>query len=626
MFYNIFIIFIFFSINCFAVDVSNLKNYQNLNKDNKILFDSEEKYHIRNLPHEEFHLPQKLALGYVKGFVWSKLELSSKKDKNIILINPKININILDVYIFEDDVLIQSHNLGNYRTISHNFIASKFSNINLDLKENKKYTIISKLQSKSPIDATWFISYNNEFITFIIYDTLFWGLLFGFILSLIIYNISVYSSLKDSKYIAYSFLGLTTLLFQFSTNGVFYQFELYSNPIIFNSVSWSLSQLSLLSILWFLMLFFNTKKMMPLIHKFIFVLFIIVSLMLFLFIYSFFNVEIINSVRTITKPLSLFILIFVFLVAIYGLKKKIEGSYYYFLGHGIFLFTIFCQQFGGIINQETNLISIYIVAIGVLFDVIFLSLALGKKLKILKQNMQTNQKLLVTQSGFSAIGRTIGNLSHQWKIPISRIGSLLTQMEATLWKSDDNLKIELNEIVISMRDSLNFMQNSISEFNNFYLNSNQKSKFNLSKEIENVLTLLSAKIMYANCTIERNLDESIELFTHKNAFVNICLIVIDNALDVIKQRKISQGKILISIVNLNNNITLTIKDNAGGINISPINNIFETFVSDKENGNGMGLAMCKILVENKLNGTITASNSEVGAIFKIDLKFTLKNS
>ena len=35
----------------------------------------------------------------------------------------------------------------------------------------------------------------------------------------------------------------------------------------------------------------------------------------------------------------------------------------------------------------------------------------------------------------------------------------------------------------------------------------------------------------------------------------------------------------------------------------------------------MGLAMCKILVENKLNGTITASNSEVGAIFKIDLKF-----
>lgn len=620
MSYNLLKIFIFFIsiyIHSFAFEVSDLKNYQNLNKEIKILLDLNETYNMRNLPHEEFYSPEKLALGYVKGSVWSKLELHSKKNKNIILINPKININILDVYVFEDDVLIQSHNLGNYRTVSQNFTASKFSNISLELKENKKYTIISKLQSKSPIDATWFISYNNEFLLFIMYDTLFGGLLFGFVLSLIIYNISVYTSLKDSKYIAYSFHGLTTLLFQFSTNGVFYQFELYSNPIIFNSISWSLSQLSLMSILWFLILFFNTKKTMPLIHKFISILLVIIFLMLVLFIYSFFNVEIINSVRTFTKPFSLFILIFAFIVAIYGLKKRIEGSFYYFLGHGIFLFTIFYQQFGGVINQETNLLSIYIVALGVLFDVTFLSLALGQRFKILKQNTEANQKLLVTQSGFSAIGRTIGNLSHQWKIPVSRMGSLLTQMEATLWKRDDKLKNELNEIIISMRESLNFMQNSISEFNNFYLNSNQKSRFNLSKEIENILNLLSAKIMYSDCSIEKNLDEKIELFALKNAFANVCLIIIDNALDIISQRKISHGKIVISISKENDKTVLTIEDNGGGIDIKPINKIFEIFISDKRNGNGMGLAMCKILVENNLEGTIDVFNNPNGTTFKI---------
>mgnify|MGYP003612256304 CR=1 FL=1 len=216
MFYNllkIVIIFIFFSLNSFAFEVTNLKNYQKLNKEIKVLFDSNDTYNIKNLPFEEFYLPEKLAFGYLKGSIWSKLELSSKKNKEILLINPKININILDVYIFEDDILIETRNLGNYRTTSQNFINSKFSNINLELKENKKYTIISKLQSKSAIDATWFISYNNDFILFIIYDTLFWGLLFGFILSLIIYNMSIYSSLKNSKYLAYSFHGLTTLLF-----------------------------------------------------------------------------------------------------------------------------------------------------------------------------------------------------------------------------------------------------------------------------------------------------------------------------------------------------------------------------------------------------------------------------
>ena len=623
MFYNllkIVTIIVFLCLNSFAFDITNLKDYQNLNKEMKILFDSDDTYNIKNLPYEEFYLPEKLAFGYVKGSVWSKVELSSKKNKKILLINPKININILDVYIFEDDTLIQSHNLGNYRTISQNFITSKFSNINLELKENKKYTIISKLQSKSLIDATWFISYDNNFISFIIYDTLFWGLLFGFVLSLIIYNMSIYSSLKDTKYLAYSFHGLTTLLFQFSTNGVFYQFELYSNPIIFNSLSWSLSQLSLLNILWFLMLFFNTKKTMPFIHKIIYILFIMIFFMLGLFIYSFFDVEIINIVRTVTKALSLFILLFVFMVAIYGLKKKIDGSFYYFLGHGIFLITLFYQQFSGIIiNEETTLLSLYIVAIGMLFDVTFLSLALGQKFKILKENTETNQKLLITQSGFSAIGRTIGNLSHQWKIPVSRLGSLLTQMEATLWKRDDKLKNELNEIIVSMRKSLNFMQSSIGEFNNFYLNSNKKTIFNLSKEIENILNLLSAKTMYSDCSIEKNLDEKIEFFGHKNAFANVCLIIIDNALDIIKQRKISQGKIIISILKEKDEIILTIEDNGGGVDIKPIDKIFEIFVSDKEDGNGMGLAMCKILVEKKLDGKIKVKNQNKGACFKIKL-------
>ena len=115
------------------------------------------------------------------------------------LIRKNININIIDVYVYEDDILIQSHNLGNYRTVSQNAISSKFTNFKLELKANKKYTIISKLQSKSPIDASWFISYDNIFLSFIMYDILFWGLFFGFILSLIVYNISIYSSLKNTK-------------------------------------------------------------------------------------------------------------------------------------------------------------------------------------------------------------------------------------------------------------------------------------------------------------------------------------------------------------------------------------------------------------------------------------------
>ena len=78
--------------------------------------------------------------------------------------------------------------------------------------------------------------------------------------------------------------------------------------------------------------------------------------------------------------------------------------------------------------------------------------------------------------------------------------------------------------------------------------------------------------------IEKQLDENIKLIGHKNAFANICLIIIDNALDIIKQRNISQGKIIISLREQNNKITLIIEDNGGGVLVEPKGKIFEPYL------------------------------------------------
>lgn len=521
--------------------------------------------------------------------------------------------------------MIFTYKLGNYRRVSQNAVHAKFSNFSLQLEPNKTYTILTKLKSKSPIDASWVVSYEKKFISFIMYDILFWGIFFGFVLSLVFYNISIFTSLKDYTYVAYAFHGLSAMLFQFATNGVFYQFELYENPIIFNSISWVLAQLSLITILLFSMLFFNTKRTMPTIHKILHAMLVVVIFMAVLFIYSFENVEIINSTRSIAKPITLFISLFVLAVALMGFKKKIEGALYYLSGHGIFLLALFYQQFGGVINKETSFLSIYIVALGMLFDVIFLSLALGQKLAALKQDKETNQKLLISQSGFSAIGRTVGNLSHQWKIPVARLGTLITQMEAMLWRREDKLKYELEEVLVSMRGSLDFMQNSINEFNNFYLHSSQKTNYNLSYEIENILNLLGAKVMYSNCTVHKELDPDIELFGYKSAFANVCLVIIDNALDIFKQRGVAKAQINIRLTQENGTIKLTFEDNGGGIKIEPIQKIFDVFVSDKEDGNGMGLAMTQVLVKERLGGNILVYNGTYGAVFEVTLPVYTKN-
>jgi signal transduction histidine kinase len=356
---------------------------------------------------------------------------------------------------------------------------------------------------------------------------------------------------------------------------------------------------------------------MPLLHKIILFFLAAVLIMTLLFAYSFFNPEIINHIRQYTKILSIAILLLLFVVIAYGLRLKIQGAKYYLIGHGFFIFAIVYQQFGGIVNNETSFLSIYVVALSILLDILFLSLALNQRLTFLKHEKEKNERLLISQSGFSAIGRTVGNLSHQWKVPISRLGSLIMRMEAIVWRSEDKLKHDLKEILLSINTNLKFMQSSINEFNNFYSNSSQKIEFNLAREIDNILALLGEKALYSNAVIEKNLDYAINISGYKNAFANVCLIIIDNALDILKQRTINNGTIKISLEEKKNNILLTIEDTAGGIEIKPIEKVFDVFVTSKEDGTGMGLAMVKVLLNERLHGTIEVKNIENGASFKI---------
>lgn len=147
----------------FAFDIVD-KSYQNLNQQIEILYDSNESYTIQDIPLDKFKSVDNLALGYVNGAVWSKVVLDYQaKNQNILFINPKININIIDVYIFENNNLIATYKLGNYKSVSNNHINSKFSNFQLEIKPNQEYMIISKIKSKSPIDATWIVSNNDKF-------------------------------------------------------------------------------------------------------------------------------------------------------------------------------------------------------------------------------------------------------------------------------------------------------------------------------------------------------------------------------------------------------------------------------------------------------------------------------
>ena len=60
-------------------------------------------------------------------------------------------------------------------------------------------------------------------------------------------------------------------------------------------------------------------------------------------------------------------------------------------------------------------------------------------------------------------------------------------------------------------------------------------------------------------------------------------------------------------------------DDGGRIEDKIINSIFEPFFSTKENGTGFGLYMAKVIIEDKMRGTISVRNDDEFVVFTIKL-------
>ena len=87
-------------------------------------------------------------------------------------------------------------------------------------------------------------------------------------------------------------------------------------------------------------------------------------------------------------------------------------------------------------------------------------------------------------------------------------------------------------------------------------------------------------------------------------------------------REVQNRYIKIEMRQDGDDFTILISDNGGGIKIKPIKSIFESYVTDKQNGTGIGLFLAKTILMQKFNAKIEAYNNKNQGIFKIIFQST----
>jgi len=233
---------------------------------------------------------------------------------------------------------------------------------------------------------------------------------------------------------------------------------------------------------------------------------------------------------------------------------------------------------------------------------------------LLKVEKAKQEKLLIQKSKMAAMGEMIGNIAHQWRQPLSQVSGLFVDIESAYMYKELN-KDYLHNRVNEANDLIEYMSKTIDDFRNFFNPNAKKELFSLKTSLNDTSKIIQSTLDYHHIVLEVAIFNDLELYAYKNEYSQAILNIISNAKDTLIERKIQNPIIRIYLQDKN---ILCIEDNAGGIDESIIKKIFDPYFTTKfEYGTGIGLYMTQLIIENKMNGSLSAENTNKGALFKI---------
>lgn len=238
-----------------------------------------------------------------------------------------------------------------------------------------------------------------------------------------------------------------------------------------------------------------------------------------------------------------------------------------------------------------------------------------------KKELEEHQAIIIEQSKSAAMGEMISMIAHQWRQPLHTVSVLIQKLPIT--KSiDGSISDELlNQVVSDVSTQLDYMSNTIDDFRDFFLPDKPKEKVLADVIINKALDFVSLMLKTDDVQIDINIQTDTKINVHVNELVQVLINLFKNARDAMVEKKIEEKELNITTYEKYNYVVIEVEDNAGGIQKELINKIFEPYFStkDEKNGTGLGLYMCKTIIEKHSKGFLSVKNSTKGAKFQIKL-------
>jgi len=228
------------------------------------------------------------------------------------------------------------------------------------------------------------------------------------------------------------------------------------------------------------------------------------------------------------------------------------------------------------------------------------------------------EQMLLQQCRLASRGEMIDSIAHQWRQPLMNINAILMNMERSL-ESKENPKEYLEKKMDEVITLTTHMSQTIEDFRSLLTTEKQKTHFFIDKSIDNALELYEASLN--DIEVYVSLTKGKTFYGYNNEFIQVIMILLHNAIDILQARNISPKHIFITVSVDDKHLFFSMEDNAKGINKEIIHKIFDPYFTTKQatGGTGLGLYLAKLIIEQNMQGTLTVTNRKKGAKFEISI-------
>jgi len=218
-------------------------------------------------------------------------------------------------------------------------------------------------------------------------------------------------------------------------------------------------------------------------------------------------------------------------------------------------------------------------------------------------------------------GELSASIAHEMKQPLA---AMVTNVRAGLrWLGAPQPNLEETRVALQnvVKDGNRAAEVIDSVRAMFKKEQTGRTLLNLNDLINSVLYLLRDELQPQHIILRTNFDPQLPpVQGHRGELQQVILNLVRNAADAMKDITYRPRELTVkSEIQPPNNVLISIADSGSGIDPKNLDHIFDAFFTTKSNGMGMGLSICKSIIDDHGGRLWALPNLKHGSVFNISL-------